>query len=119
MMSLLPSTQLLLALWLLAAVAPAATALMNGSVMPFAVAGSDARVAHRDTVRTEKAAPVSDQQQDDSRLDWLAGDEIPGLRFETPSISSTAALCRADGTLPTRASSVLQTDLQRHRPKLG
>jgi len=117
MTPLLPSTQLLLALWLLATVAPAATALLNGSVVPFAVAVAETRV--KATAREAAGTVVveSKSEKDDATLDWLACDgESWAQTF--PSVSPSAVnLCQGGDILPARSSSVLQTDLQRHRPK--
>ena len=119
MMSLIPSTQLLLALWLFAAVLPAATALVNGSVAPFAFGGSESRITQRDGVRSETAKRDTAQEQDDSSLDWLAFESECGATLQPRLAPAGASLCRSGEPLPARSTSVLQTDLQRHRPKLG
>jgi hypothetical protein len=117
MLSLLPSTQLLLALWLLATVAPAATALLNGSVMPFAMAESRVKVSTREAGSV--LAVEAKSARDDFSLDWLASDgdgEIATLPLPNtrPTVSRLSG-----GTAALRDSSVLQTDLQRHRPKVA
>jgi len=114
MLSLLPSTQLLLALWLLAAVAPAATALVNGSMMPFAVAESRAKVSARET---GVLATEASSDKDDLSHDWLASDATEAFleRFQPASHSVDACVMRDAVAL--RDSSVAETELQRHRPK--
>jgi hypothetical protein len=115
MLSLLPSSQLILALWLLAAVAPAATALLNGSLVPFPVAESRAKISAREAGGS--LAVESKAAKDDFSLDWLASDgdgEMQSLRL--PDTRPIAPLATGDA-VALRDSSVLQTDLQRHRPK--
>ena|SRR5688572_10438061 len=117
MLSLLPSTQLILALWLLAAVAPAATALLNGSLVPFGAAEVRTRVSARESgaVLKTEAKPI----EDESALDWLACE--PTSTTDGPEQLRVEAVspCESSDILPSRASSVLQTELQRHRPKVA
>ena len=115
MLPLLPSSQLILALWLLAAVAPAATALLNGSLVPFPAAESRAKIGAREAGGS--LAVESKAAKDDFSLDWLASDgdgEMQSLRLS--DTRPIAPLATGDA-VALRDSSVLQTDLQRHRPK--
>ena len=117
MISLLPSTQLLLALWLLATVAPAATALLNGSVMPFAVAETKSKVAARES--TTVLVSESNIGKDETPVGGLACDcEIDNRPYASPNLSVESFRSAGD-TPPARCSSVLQTELQRHRPKVA
>ena len=114
MLSLLPSTQLLLALWLLAAVAPAATALVNGSMMAFAVGENRVVVTARET--GAQATQIATDKEDLSH-DWLASDSTTEWLGQIQPDASPVALCVTSSGVALRDSSVAQTDLQRHRPK--
>jgi hypothetical protein len=117
MTPLLPSTQLLLALWLLATVAPAATALMNGSVMPFAVTEHRAKVAVREAAGVAEAE--DDSEEDETHFDWMACDRAGSVvAFHQPMARGSAS-CHSRHVEAALATSVLQTDLQRHRPKVA
>jgi len=114
MLSLLPSTQLLLALWLLAAVAPAATALVNGSMMAFAVGENRLVVTARET--GAQATQVATDKEDLSH-DWLASDSTTESLGQIQPDARPVALGVTGSAVALRDSSVAQTDLQRHRPK--
>ena len=117
MLSLLPSTQLILALWLLAAVAPAATALLNGSLAPFATAEFRTKVSARESGAVLKVEAKS--EEDGGSLDWLACEPTSTIAAPGGPYVTGAGSCEPAAVLPVRALSVLQTDLQRHRPKVA
>lgn len=105
-MPFLSTTQLVLVLWLLTAAAPAATALLNGSLSAWMPVGMQWRIGgtERDSaVEEESASELRKEVRVAVRKFSRATAEVPAVQWE--------------GVAP--AASVLHTALQRHKPRLA
>lgn len=121
MTQLLTPAQILLVLWLLAAAAPAATVLMNGSLLPIASAcTSEPRTAKEEEERLEEE--LSNEQAIDGAVLWLGANWLCGEYGSPRSNDNEAIWARVDvaeGPRPLPGTSVLSSAVQRHRPKLA
>ena len=109
-MQFLSPTQLILVLWLLATVAPAATVLLNGSMVPLPALALETSLSHftgMDRTVKRSTAPVQ-----------VAARQ----RRVAPFSKAKVAVQLSTGTVevaPAPAVSVVETAVQRRRPKVG
>ncbi len=105
-MQFLSPAQLILVLWLIAAAAPVATVLINGALVPLAGA--------QDCQMTRAGEDASGFAASEMAAAWA----VDGASKMVVRPARALIFAKADGC-PARipAISVLQTALQRHRPK--
>jgi hypothetical protein len=112
-MQFLSPAQLVLVLWLLAAAAPAATVLMNGSMLPLTFYGTEETAQPAPTAGKSEASPVKSAQ----RVAVLAEVWTRSVGTDLQAESVSGKLPQGQIAHPASVSSVLHTGVQRHRPK--
>jgi|GEM_PF-4835405 len=109
-MQFLSPVSLVFVLWLFATAVPAATVLLNGSVMPLSLARIDEGLCRPITVSEERS--VEAQEQKRTAKQTAANRPIFGERL-------SAGLLVGEENIRAITPSLLHTALQRHRPKLA
>jgi hypothetical protein len=104
--SLLSPAQIVLVLWLLAAAAPTAAALLDATLIPIPIAGEECAPEDVDLEPTPAEAHL-----------WAA----PAFFCSACTVDDAPLACSPDGFGPplSVAFSVLHTAVQRHLPRLG
>jgi hypothetical protein len=105
-MSALSPAQLVLVLWLLTAAAPAATALVNGSLGAWLPVGVECQ-----------AKPESRATSVEKKAREEMGDVVRSTAGTFRAV--VASFVVENGVQPALAVSLLHTELQRHRPKVA
>lgn len=108
-MQFLSPVSLVFVLWLFATAVPAATVLLNGSVMPLSIARIDEGPCRPATVIEER----TEEAQEQKRTAKKVAVHRPILLERAP-----AGLLAVEGNTRAITPSLLHTALQRHRPKL-